>query len=101
MRFRGKQMMCVDALSCLVLSVSGHCYVALTLIMQVRDIAREVDPYGRLAASIAPEIYGHDDVKKALLLQLVGGATRYVLHCMVSLSVFRHCLMHTYDVMTF
>jgi len=44
--------------------------------LQVRDIARDVDPYGRLAASIAPEIYGHDDVKKALLLQLVGGATR-------------------------
>lgn len=79
------------------MSVSGH--VALTLIIQVRDIARDVDPYGRLAASIAPEIYGHDDVKKALLLQLVGGATRYVLYCMASLSVFRHCLMHTYDVM--
>ncbi|KAK7601726.1 hypothetical protein V9T40_009167 [Parthenolecanium corni] len=29
--------------------------------------------YSRLAASIAPEIYGHDDVKKALLLLLVGG----------------------------
>jgi DNA replicative helicase MCM subunit Mcm2 (Cdc46/Mcm family) len=27
----------------------------------------------------APEIYGHDDVKKALLLQLVGGSTRFVL----------------------
>ena len=66
---------------CLVLSVSGHCHVALTLTMQVRDIAREVDPYGRLAASIAPEIYGHDDVKKALLLQLVGGATRYCTYC--------------------
>lgn len=26
-----------------------------------------------MAASIAPEIYGHEDVKKALLLLLVGG----------------------------
>ena len=25
----------------------------------------------------APEIYGHEDVKKALLLQLVGGSSRY------------------------
>jgi hypothetical protein len=66
----------------------------------VAEIARDVDPYSRLASSIgklhlypspsylyahayygasaAPEIYGHDDVKKALLLQLVGGSTRYV-----------------------
>eukprot|EP01055_Gregarina_sp_Pseudo9_P005208 Gregarina_sp_Pseudo_9__5207@NODE_574_length_2558_cov_21_507344_g543_i0_p1_GENE_NODE_574_length_2558_cov_21_507344_g543_i0NODE_574_length_2558_cov_21_507344_g543_i0_p1_ORF_typecomplete_len799_score92_78MCM/PF00493_23/2_7e94MCM_OB/PF17207_3/1_2e26MCM_lid/PF17855_1/4_8e20Mg_chelatase/PF01078_21/3_3e10AAA_3/PF07726_11/2e06AAA_3/PF07726_11/8e02MCM_N/PF14551_6/9_5e06MCM_N/PF14551_6/5_8e03MCM_N/PF14551_6/1_4e03AAA_5/PF07728_14/4_5e05MCM_bind/PF09739_9/14MCM_bind/PF09739_9/0_012RuvB_N/PF05496_12/0_015Si len=31
--------------------------------------------YERLASSIAPAIHGHDDVKKALLLQLVGGST--------------------------
>ncbi|CAG0882520.1 unnamed protein product [Cyprideis torosa] len=31
------------------------------------------DFYERLAHSIAPEIYGHSDVKRALLLQLVGG----------------------------
>lgn len=64
--------------------MSSH--VALTHIMQVTDIACDVDPYGRLAASIAPEIYGHDDVKKALLLQLVGGATRYVLNCVACLG---------------
>jgi len=29
-----------------------------------------------LARSIAPEIYGMDDVKKALLLLLVGGVTK-------------------------
>jgi len=27
--------------------------------------------YEKLAASIAPEVYGHEDVKKSLLLQLV------------------------------
>uniref|UniRef100_A0A8V5HBC7 DNA replication licensing factor MCM7 n=1 Tax=Melopsittacus undulatus TaxID=13146 RepID=A0A8V5HBC7_MELUD len=32
--------------------------------------------YERLAGSIAPEIYGHEDVKKALLLLLVGGVER-------------------------
>lgn len=36
----------------------------------------EEDFYDKLAASIAPEIYGHEDVKKALLLQLVGGVER-------------------------
>lgn len=42
----------------------------------VAEIARDADPYSRLAASIAPEIFGHEDVKKALLLQLVGGVTK-------------------------
>jgi DNA replication licensing factor MCM7 len=32
--------------------------------------------YNRLARSIAPEIYGHEDVKKALLLLMVGGVTK-------------------------
>jgi len=32
---------------------------------------RWIDIYANLAASIAPEIYGHEDVKKALLLHLV------------------------------
>ena len=32
--------------------------------------------YQKLAQSIAPEIYGHVDVKKALLLLLVGGVTK-------------------------
>ncbi|XP_064557791.1 DNA replication licensing factor MCM7-like, partial [Zonotrichia leucophrys gambelii] len=34
------------------------------------------DFYGRLAASIAPEIFGHEDVKKSLLLLLAGGVER-------------------------
>ncbi|XP_038624223.1 DNA replication licensing factor MCM7 [Tachyglossus aculeatus] len=39
---------------------------------ELRQITEE-DFYEKLAASIAPEIYGHEDVKKALLLLLVGG----------------------------
>ena len=34
------------------------------------------DFYNKLSSSIAPEIYGHEDVKKALLLLLVGGVDR-------------------------
>jgi DNA replication licensing factor MCM7 len=32
--------------------------------------------YNKLSRSIAPEIFGHDDVKKALLLLLVGGVSK-------------------------
>eukprot|EP01054_Gregarina_sp_Poly1_P009373 Gregarina_sp_Poly_1__9372@NODE_584_length_7378_cov_232_832444_g267_i1_p2_GENE_NODE_584_length_7378_cov_232_832444_g267_i1NODE_584_length_7378_cov_232_832444_g267_i1_p2_ORF_typecomplete_len685_score85_00MCM/PF00493_23/1_2e95MCM_OB/PF17207_3/7_9e24Mg_chelatase/PF01078_21/1_5e11MCM_N/PF14551_6/1_6e07AAA_3/PF07726_11/3_9e07AAA_5/PF07728_14/2e06Sigma54_activat/PF00158_26/0_0007Sigma54_activat/PF00158_26/4_6e03RuvB_N/PF05496_12/0_015RuvB_N/PF05496_12/3_2e03Sigma54_activ_2/PF14532_6/0_014AAA_25/PF13481 len=38
--------------------------------------------YQRLASSIAPAIHGHDDVKKALLLQLVGGSSEQFGHGM-------------------
>ncbi|NWH74859.1 MCM7 factor, partial [Piaya cayana] len=42
---------------------------------ELRQITED-DFYEKLAASIAPEIYGHEDVKKALLLLLVGGVER-------------------------
>lgn len=43
---------------------------------QIMDIATGDDPVGILSSSIAPEIFGHEDIKRALLLQLVGGCTR-------------------------
>ncbi|KAF8913567.1 minichromosome maintenance protein mcm7p [Mucidula mucida] len=42
----------------------------------IDELRRDPALYNRLAHSIAPEIYGHDDVKKALLLLLVGGSTK-------------------------
>lgn len=40
------------------------------------ELQRDPALYNKLAQSIAPEIYGHTDVKKALLLLLVGGVTK-------------------------
>lgn len=42
----------------------------------VQAIAQCDDPLSKLARSIAPEIYGHRDIKLALWLMLVGGVTR-------------------------
>lgn len=34
------------------------------------------DIYSKLARSIAPHVYGHEDVKKAVLLMLIGGVNK-------------------------
>lgn len=49
--------------------------------------------YNKLAGSIAPEIYGHDDVKKALLLLLIGGVTKNVGDGMKIRGDINICLM--------
>jgi DNA replication licensing factor MCM7 len=46
------------------------------ILFNFREIAQDPDVYNRLAQSIAPEIFGHGDVKRALLLQLIGGVHR-------------------------
>ncbi|MEM2188804.1 MAG: minichromosome maintenance protein MCM [Thermofilaceae archaeon] len=43
---------------------------------QILEIARAPDAYQRLVESIAPNIYGWDHVKEAILLQLAGGVPR-------------------------
>ncbi|GJE87066.1 MCM family DNA replication licensing factor [Phanerochaete sordida] len=50
----------------------------LTPEIEAQLVQLRQDPalYQKLAQSLAPEIYGHIDVKRALLLLLVGGATK-------------------------
>ena len=43
---------------------------------KIQLLVTDPNLYNRLAGSIAPEIYGHEDIKKALLLLLVGGSTK-------------------------
>lgn len=49
---------------------------SIDAVTAIRNIIGDGDTYEILSKSIAPEIYGHDDIKKALLLQLVGGVSR-------------------------
>jgi len=46
------------------------------LLKKVHKIAKDGRIYDKLARSIAPEIYGLEDVKKAMLLLLISGVTR-------------------------
>lgn len=43
---------------------------------QILEIAKSSDAYQRLVESIAPNIYGWDHIKEAILLQLVGGVPK-------------------------
>ena len=40
---------------------------------RIRELAKQRDVFDILANSIAPGIYGHQDIKRALVLQLLGG----------------------------
>jgi len=46
------------------------------IMKQVEDTIGDRDMYSKLSRSIAPEIYGLEDVKKAILLLLVAGVTK-------------------------
>ena len=43
---------------------------------QIQELAKDPRIYERLINSIAPSIYGHEDIKEALILQLVGGVSK-------------------------
>ncbi|KAG5463267.1 MAG: DNA replication licensing ATPase, partial [Olpidium bornovanus] len=60
---------------------------------RVFDLAEDPDLYTKMSQSIAPEIYGHEDVKKALLLLLVGGAAKCMPDGMKIRGDLNVCLM--------
>jgi DNA replication licensing factor MCM7 len=60
---------------------------------QIQQLAQDKALYERLSRSIAPEIYGHEDVKKALLLLLVGGVTKEIQDGMKIRGDLNVCLM--------
>ncbi|MBI2110178.1 ATP-binding protein [Candidatus Woesearchaeota archaeon] len=43
---------------------------------QIRELAKDPKIYQKLINSIAPSIYGHEDVKEAIVLQLFGGVKK-------------------------
>jgi len=58
----------------------------------IEEVSKQ-DAYSLLARSIAPEIFGLEDVKKCLLLQLVGGVTRQQGDGMKTRGDINVCLM--------
>ncbi|KAG4305061.1 hypothetical protein PORY_001231 [Pneumocystis oryctolagi] len=63
------------------------------MIKQVEKLSASSNVYEHLSRSIAPEIYGHEDVKKALLLLLVGGVTKEMHDGMKIRGDINICLM--------
>ena len=59
----------------------------------VQDVVAGGDVFERLAGSLAPEIFGHEDVKKALLLAMVGGVSRTLPDGMKIRGDIHLCLM--------
>ncbi|XP_010069858.2 DNA replication licensing factor MCM7 [Eucalyptus grandis] len=60
---------------------------------QIARLAEDGDLYNKLARSLAPEIFGHDDIKKALLLLLVGAPHRKLKDGMKIRGDLHICLM--------
>jgi DNA replication licensing factor MCM7 len=61
--------------------------------LAIAELRADPTIYNRLSQSIAPEIYGHEDVKKALLLLLVGGVTKTMGDGMKIRGDLNMCLM--------
>ncbi|KAH6691569.1 DNA replication licensing factor mcm7 [Plectosphaerella plurivora] len=63
------------------------------LVRRIEQFRQSGQVYELLAKSIAPEIFGHVDVKKALLLLLIGGVTKEVGDGMKIRGDINICLM--------
>jgi len=63
------------------------------VVTQFAALAADPKLYERLAVSLAPEIYGHLDVKKALLLLMVGGVSKNLPDGMKIRGDINICLM--------
>lgn len=59
----------------------------------MRKLQENENVYTILSQSIAPEIYGHEDVKKALLLLMIGGLTKRMDEGMKIRGDINVCLM--------
>ena len=59
----------------------------------IQQVATSDDPISILSQSIAPEIFGHVDIKRALLLQLTGGVSRKLPDGMKIRGDINICLM--------
>lgn len=44
---------------------------------EIKDLSNDPKLYKKLVNSLAPSIYGHDEIKESILLQLVGGIKKY------------------------
>ncbi len=73
----------------------GYAEIDLSPAMEkkIDEMASDPDIFGKMARSIAPEIYGHEDIKRSLLLQLVGGTTRTLSDGMKIRGDINICLM--------
>lgn len=60
---------------------------------QLADLAEDPNLFARMAESIAPEIFGMEDVKRALLLLLVGAPERTLADGMRLRGDIHICLM--------
>ncbi|KAF9895828.1 Mcm2-7 hexameric complex component, partial [Lobosporangium transversale] len=72
-------------------------YTEMTISSEVQEeleeMAQDPDIYNKLARSIAPEIFGHEDVKKALLLLMIGAPTKIMGDGMKIRGDINVCLM--------